>query len=186
LFVRNHSAPGTVNSWGTPFYFFVSGPIWRNIAQLSHLIVRRTNGRKALVPQRHVARNFCRYSCEELRRWRGIGLDETIGVVVPEHLTSAGKRKRLKRYISVVEDLECLRVGCIGEECGAKRMEDASEWIVSRRPKRPSTFCCVTLTRRCTTTGTFLPPLPGCQRSWLLCPSVRAVQPQRVPQDRRQ
>jgi hypothetical protein len=117
--MRNHSDPETVSSRGTPFYICVSGRIGRNIAQLSHLVVSRTDGRKALVPKRSVARNFRRYGCKKLRRRCRVRIDKRVGEIVPKHLASAGKRKRLKRHISLAEHFERLGVGCVGQECCA-------------------------------------------------------------------
>jgi hypothetical protein len=132
LFMRNHSEPGTVNSSGTPFYSHISGPVWRNVAQLSYLVVCSTNIAEPLVPQLDVSWDFRRYRCSKLRCRRGIEVDEAIGVVVAEHFTSAGERKGFERHIRLVEHLERLGISGVGQEGGAKRVEDASEWVVSR------------------------------------------------------
>jgi hypothetical protein len=67
-----------------------------------------------------------------LRRRRRSDVDRPSRVIVPKHLPCAGERKRLNRNIGLVQQLQGLGIGGVREESGAKRMEDASEWVVSR------------------------------------------------------
>lgn len=99
---------------------------------ITHLVVGYADWLEALVPQRSVSGNFCRQRCQELRHQRGVGLDCAIRIVVAEHFPGACERKWLNGDVGLFDNLDCFRVACIGEECGSKRVKDASEWVVSR------------------------------------------------------
>lgn len=99
---------------------------------MSYLVVHDTNRSEALRPQLNVPRNFRRYLRGELRGQGGVDHDVAVGIIVAVHFARTGKRKGFDRDISLVEDVDSVRVRRIGEKGGAERVENASERVVSR------------------------------------------------------
>jgi hypothetical protein len=134
------------------------------LAQVLYLVICGTNIREALIPQLNVTWDLRGYGSEELRRRRRIDIDRPSREVVAKHLSRAGERKRLNRNIGLVQQLERLGVGGVGEESGAERVEDSSD-RVSAASVALVTCCCGTLTLRRTKPGTSHRFLPGCRTS---------------------
>lgn len=130
----------------------------------SYLESRNTVGRKTLIPQFYITRNFGTNLCQELRCRCRVRLDRGGREVVSKHLARACQRKWRRLDSCRAEDLEGFGVGCVREKGGAKRVEDASEWC--DQPRSRACAGCVTLTVRRNMLDIYHQLLPVYRRSW--------------------